>query len=206
MPAARPGHPTPRFVPIGWIGRVALVVATACWWGPGASALPAAGGAAAMVTLPCSDQIGASSGAEPSRTTVLGTVALTTRAALGAGPAGNGSDPTARYFAKDGLQFRAGSSFDLVVAPEWRGRLSLGWGNPAQRTTHLKVAGCRWMMSPSQSSPPGAWLGFAGGYWVPRPACVTVLVRVGHRQRRVRIGLGAACPGEQPPPRPLAGT
>jgi hypothetical protein len=184
-------------------------VATAWCWGPAASGLPAAGaattaaGSVAAATLPCADQIGASSGPEPSRTTVLGKVALTTRAALGAGPGGDPSDPAARYFAKDGLQFRAGSTFDLVVAPEWRGRLSLGWGNPATRTTHLRVAGCRWTPSPSQSSPRGTWLAFAGGYWVRQPACVSVLVRVGHQTRRVHVGIGVACAGQTTPPVPL---
>ena len=181
-------------------------MATVCWWGPSATALPAAGVTVTTATLPCSDQINASSGPTPPRTLVLGDVALSTSYALGAGLLRDEPDARARYFAKDGLQIRAGTSFDLVVPPEWRGRLSLGWGNPAQRTTHLKVRGCRWTSSPSQGSPPGAWLAFAGGYWVPRAACVTVLVRAGQRQRRVRIGIGIACPGQLPPPRPLAGT
>jgi hypothetical protein len=183
---------------------VLAVVATTGWWGPSAAALPAAGGVTPTAVLPCADQINASSGPAPARTLVLGRVALSTRDALGAGLLRDEPDPEARYFAKDGLNIRAGASFELVVPPEWRGRLSLGWGNPAQRTTHLRVAACRWMTSPSQSSPPGTWLGFAGGYWVPRPACVAVLVRAGHQQRRVRIGIGVACPGQAPPPRPPA--
>ncbi|HSO95799.1 MAG TPA: hypothetical protein VLV81_07130 [Acidimicrobiia bacterium] len=186
------------------MGRAALAAVAACWWAPSAAALPTAPpGAAATATLRCSDQIGASSGPAASRTTVSGTVALTTRAALGAGPGGDASDPNARFFAKDGLQFRTGASFDLRVPPEWRGRVSLGWGNPAPRTTHLRVAGCAWTPSPSQSSPRGTWLAFAGGYWVRQPACVSVLVTVGHRTRRVHIGIGVACPGQIAPPVPL---
>lgn len=150
--------------------------------------------------LPCRDQINASSAPAPPRTTTLGRVALPTRFALGAVRFPNEPDPNARYWAKDGLQIRAGASFELVVAPEWRGRLSLGWGNPAPRTTRLTVAGCRWMASPSQSSPAGAWLGFAGGYWVRNPACVALLVRADHQTRRVHIGIGVACPGQHPPP------
>jgi uncharacterized RDD family membrane protein YckC len=105
----------------------------------------------------------------------------------------------ARYWAKTGLDIKAGASFELVVPPEWRGRLSIAWGNGAPRTTRLQVAACRWMASPSQSSPARAWLGFAGGYWVRNPACVSLLVRAGHQTRRVHIGIGAACPGQSPP-------
>lgn len=180
------------------------VAATAGWWNLGAAALAAPTGVASTVTLPCADQINASSAPAPPRTVILARVALSTRVALGAGLLRDEPDPDARYFAKDGLVIRAGASFELVVPPEWRGRLSLGWGNPAQRTTRLRVAGCRWMTSPSESSPPGAWLGFAGGYWVGHPACVSVLVRAGRQQRRVHIGVGVACPGQEPPPRPPA--
>jgi len=133
-------------------------------------------------------------------------VALPIRDALGAVLLPDEPDPNARYWAKAGLDIRAGGSFELVVSPEWRGRLSFGWGNPAQPTTHLQVSGCRWMRSPSQSSPARAWLGFAGGYRVRSPACIAVLVRAGHQTRRVHIGVGAPCPGQRPPPHPSSPT
>ena len=66
------------------------------------------------------------------------------------------------------------------------------------RATRLTVAACRWMLTPTQSSPAQAWLGFAGGYWVRSPACVPVLVRAGGQTRQVHIGIGAPCPGPRP--------
>jgi hypothetical protein len=151
------------------------------------------------VQLHCPDQISSLNSPRPGTTTAFGAVALPTRRALGAVVLPNAADPNARYFAKQGLQVRAGASFELVVPPEWRGRLSFGWGLPAQRTTDVKVSGCRWMANANQRPPAGRWLGFAGGFWVRSPACVAVLVKAHHETRRVHIGIGAACPGESPP-------
>jgi hypothetical protein len=169
---------------------------------PSAAGFAAPLGAAPTASLPCPDQIDSSTAPSPQLTTTLGRVALPTHYALGAVLLPNEPDPNARYWAKQGLDIRAGGSFELVVPPEWQGRLSFGWGNPGQWTTRLKVSGCRWTPSPSQSSPSRAWLGFAGGYRVRSPACVAVLVRAGHQTRRVHIGVGAPCPGQRPPPSP----
>jgi hypothetical protein len=184
---------------IAGTGRAVLaVVALAYLFSPGGVALGAPVGATSTTVLPCRDQIDSSTAPAPELTT-FGPVALPIRFALGAVLLPNEPDPNARYWAKTGLDIKAGASFELVVPPEWRGRLSVGWGNGAPRTTRLQVAACRWMPSPSQSSPARAWLGFAGGYWVRNPACVSLLVRTAHRTRRVHIGVGAACPGQSPP-------
>jgi hypothetical protein len=173
-------------------------VALAYLFSPSAVALAPPVGATSTAVLPCQDQIDSSTAPAP-QLTALGQVALPTRSALGAVLLPNEPDPNARYWAKTGLDIKAGASFELVVPPEWRGRLSFGWGGVRQ-ITQLDVSGCPWMPSPSQSSPAGEWLGFAGGYWVRHPACVSVLVRAGHRTRRVHIGIGATCPGQSPPP------
>jgi len=186
-------------VSIGGTGRaLVVIVALAYCSSPGAVAFAAPVGARSSTVLPCGDQIGSSTAPAP-ELTALGPVALPTRFALGAVLLPNEPDPNARFWAKTGLDIKAGASFELVVPPEWRGRLSIAWGNGAPRTTRLQVAACRWMASPSQSSPARAWLGFAGGYWVRNPACVSLLVRAGHQTRRVHIGIGAACPGQSPP-------
>jgi hypothetical protein len=161
--------------------------------------LAAVQGATSTSFLSCQDQINSLSAPPPRTTTMLGRVALTTRYALGAVFLPNQPDPNARYWAKQGLDIRAGASFELVVPPEWRGRLSFGWGLPARRTTDLLVSGCHWMASLEQSSPVRQWLGFAGGFWVRDPACVSVLVKAQHETRRVHIGIGAPCPGQSPP-------
>ena len=45
----------------------------------------------------------------------------------------------------------------------------------------------------------GGWAAFAGGYRVDHPACVPVIVRAGGKEQQVHIGVGTACPGQQPP-------
>jgi len=121
-------------------------------------------------------------------------VALPTRSALQANRSGE-TDPNGRLFAKAGLYVAAGASFSLIVPDEWAGRLTIGWGNPPGRTTHLYVRAC----NASGSQKP--WLVFAGGFWIGQPACVPLLVKTEtQEQKTVQIGVGAACPGQAPPP------
>ncbi|MEA2636581.1 MAG: hypothetical protein QOH92_3348 [Chloroflexota bacterium] len=158
----------------------------------------------AMAVLPCQDVI-ASAAAPPSESSViLDAVALPTGRALQANKS-NDSDPSAKLFAKDGLLIRRGASFDLLVPEQWRGRLLVGWGSPGKPTTHLRVSGCR----PTQRMPSSSrwdlnddWLVYPGGYSVSQAACVSVLVRAGQSEQTVRIGVGASCPGQGPPPSP----
>jgi hypothetical protein len=157
-----------------------------------------------IALLPCQDVI-ASKAAPPSDfSVVLDRVALPTGRAL---QTNRGSDPAAWLFAKEGLLIRRGRSFDLVVPDDLRGRLAFGWGSPAKRTSQLRVAGCRPTGTILQPGPSPAhyresdeWLAYPGGYWVSEPACVYVLVIAGQAKQTVRIGVGAACPGQSPPP------
>lgn len=142
--------------------------------------------------LPCPHVIGSTADVGTGHTEVLARVALPTAVALEAWP-GSSSDPNADLFAKDGLLIRPGASFDLVVPDEWRGRLTIGWGSPAKRTTHLRVAACA---STGSSAP---WLAYAGGYWVRDPACVSLDVIAGAEVQRVEIGVGAPCAGQDRP-------
>ena len=41
---------------------------------------------------------------------------------------------------------------------------------------------------------------FPGGYYVTRPGCFALVVRGAEKATRVKIGLGAPCPGQRPPP------
>jgi hypothetical protein len=154
---------------------------------------------ASVVSLPCGDQI--DSQATPRLSgfaTVLGDVALPTGKALGAVRLAD-TDPSARYWAKQGIVVKAGAAFEMIVPPQWLGRLSFGWGSPATRTTHLIVSDCQWTAGPAQQGRRAPWLAFAGGYWVRDPACVSLVVKAGARTQRVRVGVGAACPGQSPP-------
>jgi hypothetical protein len=135
------------------------------------------------------------------KSTVFDRVALPTGRALQAS-ANPSAEPVARLFAKDGLQIRRSVVFDLVVPEEWIGRLLIGWGSPAKRTTHLHVPGCQPKETLNPLRPTDDWIAYAGGYWVKDPACVDLSVQVGSAQQRVRIGVGVACPGQAAPPTP----
>jgi hypothetical protein len=141
----------------------------------------------------CSTVIGSDDRVGARRTVVLGRVALSTKSqALQANHSGD-ADPASALYAKDGLLVKRLVPVELIVPRRWRDRLSLEWGDSA-RTEHLKVTGC-------PASTPGArWLAFAGGYYVAKPVCAPLIVKVGDRTQRVRIGIGRACPGQRPAP------
>jgi hypothetical protein len=149
---------------------------------------------AEAVSLPCRNSIESLDRptADGDHTVVLGRVGLPTRSALGVNR--TAEDPEFPLFAKDGLVIKAGTSFELIVPRRWRDRLRIGWGSPAQPTARLRVAGCQ----PIEPSKP--WLAYTGGYFVKERACVSLVVKAANQTRRVRIGVGAACPGQDPPP------
>ncbi|MGH3265905.1 MAG: hypothetical protein ACRDNS_28375, partial [Trebonia sp.] len=109
------------------------------------------------------------------------------------GPRGSAT----RLFAKWGLVIRFDARFRLIVPGRLRDRLSLIWGNANEghRGTTIEVNGCR--------GPRGAkWMAYAGGYYVRRPMCAPLIVAGHGQRRRVLIGIGKACPGQRPPPKP----
>jgi hypothetical protein len=97
-----------------------------------------------------------------------------------------------RLFAKTGLFFRPGATFELIVPAGFTSRLSIGWGTPSHRVV---VRNCA---NPGG----GGWLALVGGYWIDYPACVPIIVRAGGKQQQVHIGVGKACPGQRPPQGP----
>jgi hypothetical protein len=158
----------------------------------------------AIAVLHCEDVIASATAPPSDASVILEDVALPTGRALQANQTG-GSNPDAALFAKDGLFIRRGASFDLVVPDQWKGRLAVSWGSPGKPTTHLRVPGCR----PTQRMPSSSrwdlsdqWLIYPGGYSVSQVACVSLLVRAGQSEQTVRIGVGASCPGQGPPPPP----
>lgn len=190
MPTAPPRPRGSRATRLG--AALLTVMVGAC-----AQAAPAGPrtGSGQVAVLPCQDVVGSDASPPPGFTVILGRVALPTGLTLQAVPSGD-SDPAARLFAKVGLVVRRGASFDLLVAPGWQGRVTFGWGSPARRTDHLRVPGCRPTGAIDQPSyrPGDAWLVYAGGFWLPRPACVSVSVRAATSARSARIGVGAPCP------------
>jgi hypothetical protein len=127
---------------------------------------------------------------------MLGRVGLPTGRPLQLG-IGNGTTAWPRY-AKNGLMVQRAKPFELIVPEAWRNRLRLSWGQ-APLATRIRVQGC------PASVPGEKWLAFAGGFYAKAPGCMPVIVRAGAEERRVRIGVGARCPGQTapvPPPNP----
>lgn len=126
---------------------------------------------------------------------VLGVVALPSspsHPALQTIHTGEGHGPR-RLFAKTGLIIRSRTTFELIVPAQVADHMSIGWGGaPATPGHRVVVSNCT-------TTADSRWLAYAGGYWIDRPACVPLIVKVGTRQQQVRIGLGAPCPGQQPP-------
>ena len=80
-----------------------------------------------------------------------------------------------------------------------RRRMAIAWGNagdppPRGRFT---INDCG-----RGETTASKWLVYAGGYYVSRAGCMPLVVIAHGRRRRVRIGLGAPCPGQKPPSQP----
>jgi hypothetical protein len=149
---------------------------------------------AQSAALACRDAIFSKASPTADLSVVSGQVALPTRRALQANTTGEAT-PSSRLFAKVGLYVAASASFELTVPDGWFGRLTFGWGSPGTRTQDLTVSGC------NSTGSANSWLVFAGGFWVGEPACVPLLVKTaGAPDVTVHIGVGAACPGQAPPP------
>jgi len=177
-------------------GGLLVITATACVSTP--AQVPASP-SDPISLLDCQAVIGSESVPAEGDSIVLDWVALPTGRALQANRTG---DPGARLFAKDGLYIRRGASFDLIVPHDSRDRLSINWGFPGDATHHLRVPGCRPTRTVNPIRDEDAWLVYAGGYTVPEPACVSLVVKAGQTEQTVRVGVGAACPGQRPPPPP----
>jgi hypothetical protein len=147
---------------------------------------------ALTVMLPCQDAIHSLAGPDADQITFFNEVALP-KNALQANRSGE-PDPSAKLFAKNGLEIASGSTFTLSVPDDWMGRASIGWGSPSIRTMRLYVHACHELIAGNR------WLVFAGGFWAAEPSCVPLAVNAGNQQETVQIGVGTACPGQSPPP------
>ena len=114
---------------------------------------------------------------------------------LQANPSGDSSSDR-RLFAKTGLLVRSGATADLVIPLSDQSVATMGWGSTGTPAKVVHVAGC------TSSDPSKPWLAYAGGFYVPNPACISLVVAAGARQVAVPIGMGAACAGQDPPPEP----
>ena len=118
----------------------------------------------------------------------------TSKAALQTSATGD-PNPSKRLFAKNGLLVRKNTRSEFVVPTTWHNRLSFLWGNagPQVPTEHLVVGPC---------DSAAEWVAFPGGYVVAEPACVSFVVRTTDGDHQVKVGVGAPCDGQRPPPQP----
>jgi hypothetical protein len=129
---------------------------------------------------------------------VLGVVALQTSRAGPALQAFDREEPgPARLFAKSGLLIRADTTFELQVPPEITDRMSIGWGSSGDLSHRLVVADCQ-----PRAGDSAKWLVYAGGYYVDEVMCAALTVKTDGREKQVRLGIGAPCPGQAPPEGP----
>lgn len=150
---------------------------------PVTATTPAAG------AVPCDDVIGTVPVPTPDLTVIEDAVAVPAAARIpeplqvsAHREAGIG----ALLFAKNGLVVRRGAEVRLRVLEPAVGRAWIGWGSPGVPGSQAVVDGCE---------APGPWIAFAGGYWVRRPMCVPVGVRVaGGVEHRVDVAVGVPCP------------
>lgn len=203
--ARRPDRVRGLLLPLATTAVVAVVLAVVLITGtgsrhptpagksPSSSPGPATEHGRGQWGLPCSDVVG-DMGPTRGMRVVLGSVGLPGRPGEGrALQTGRGG---ARLFAKSGLWVRSGAHFELSVPAALRGRMTMTWGNAGEGNhgTAMLDRGCRPNRSP--------WLNYVGGYWVAHPLCATLIVTSDGRVRRVRIGIGMACPGQGPPAAP----
>lgn len=151
-------------------------------------------------SLACSQSIDLTRPGSAGLQVVLGVVALPTAPEYVAlQTARTGMHGRLRLFAKTGLIIKPHSRFELVVPAGLRRRMAVAWGNAGDvpPSGRLIVNDC------GRADTTGSrWLVYAGGYYVSHPSCVSLVVVANARRRRVRIGVGMACPGQRPPPKP----
>jgi hypothetical protein len=87
------------------------------------------------------------------------------------------------YWTKAGLLVRANSPrVTITVAPAWRRRVAIEWGDSGV-VSSLRFAPCS----------THTWNAYVGGFYLRRPACVPLIVRVESRGTEVRFGIGRRC-------------
>lgn len=140
--------------------------------------------------LSCATAIGTEVEIPDDYASILDVVALpTAESAPRALQVGQPERPGLNYFAKTGLVIRSGKALTLRVEhPPEDALIGWGVGDPGSA---LSTEGC---------DGGDGWIAFAGGLWVREPMCVELTVTADGKEESARVGAGAACGGQQPPP------
>lgn len=161
---------------------------------------------ASTFELVCAGAIRVTAVPDSALTQVQGVVAIATgpqQVSVNTQQPGRYYDPAQQYFAKSGLQIKAGRAFRIQVPPTWRGRAEIGWSNvhvtpaevlavtacPRQRPAPTSTAGT----TPGTGEPTDQWLTYPGGIWVSAPACVPLQIITATAITTVYIPVGKSC-------------
>jgi hypothetical protein len=87
------------------------------------------------------------------------------------------------YWRKAGLLVR-GNARDVTISvpPAWRTRVAITWGDSGV-VSSLRIAPCS----------THRWNVYTGGFYVRKPACVPLVIRVGTRTTETRFAIGRPC-------------
>lgn len=162
--------------------KVIWIVLIACI---AAQGVLAANAEAPQRVIPCSEIIAETGFPHPGGRTIFKSV--TVPAALGRGY------PTRetpwRYFAKQGMVVKRGTTVTIAVPSGWRQRVAISWGNSQHRVFHtIRIAACR------LSGRPEPGYAYAGGFFLRKPTgCVPLTFAVGKRRKTMWFGIGKRC-------------
>jgi hypothetical protein len=99
------------------------------------------------------------------------------------------ADESWPYFAKSGVEVRAGSGpVTVSVSRNFQDQAAISWGNGLAVVETVRFRRCR--------AAPDRWNAYAGGLFTrPRSACVPLVIRIGSRSKTVHAGVGQSCGG-----------
>ena len=130
-----------------------------------------------MPRLVCPDSQGDAGPPSPDLEVFLDAAALPTRRVLQPNDAGDGW-----LFAKVGLYVRPDLTVELSVDDETAAGISYGRGERSPR-----------VVLPRCTAMPGRWIVYTGGYYVRRPMCLPITLRVQGAEAPARVAVGTGC-------------
>lgn len=97
--------------------------------------------------------------------------------------------PPYRFFAKTGLNVRAGQRVTLRLVDQKGNRIAIGWGtNAIHWAKEVIVPGC------TNATRHRPWLVYPGGFAMDTVACVALNVSAGNQTSTFRVPVGKDCP------------
>jgi hypothetical protein len=153
-----------------------------------ASPAASGGGIAPLKVVTCNDIAIFGNAASPRRRILFARVAVPRESFVMQPHAAQANRPLP-YFAKQGIQLHSGRQpVEVLVPNRWRSRFAIGWGENGgpQQASAVRLLACSPVLG-------HAWLTYPGGYFVRKPACVPLVIRIGRETTRIRLSIGKSC-------------